>query len=35
VARIGHDHARAHVCAKWPRRSKKLDVMEARPSTIV
>ena len=35
VARISHDQARAQPCAKCPRRSKKLDVIDAMPSTIV
>jgi hypothetical protein len=35
VARINHDHIRAQPWAKWPLRSKKLDVIDAMPSTIV
>jgi hypothetical protein len=32
---MSHDHARAHRCAKWPRRSKRLDTMDAVPRTMV
>ena len=35
VFRISHDHARAQRCAKYPRRSNRLDTIDAVPSTIV
>jgi len=35
VFRISHDHARAHLWAKRPDRSKNEDASETVPSTIV
>jgi len=35
VARISRDHVRAHQCAKYPRRSKRLDPIDSVPRTIV
>src|SRR5438067_1367665 len=35
VARISRDHVRAHQCAKYPRLSNRLEVIDSVPSTMV